>query len=355
MKYTNLVLLLLCLLACGKDAETPSVNIGEPFRPYFDLFEEEAKRRGVEDIFAETGITIQFGDPSDLQFGNSEFIAGYCDIVSSPPIVNINESIWEILSERNKEIVIFHELGHCAFERQHLNELLPNGELKSMMVGGDFDNEAGNKIINYSGFRRSYYLDELFNEATSAPAWANRTPVYEEITNSAKVLIETLNFEEANNKWLPNSTDCLNGLLENDALAIENTCAELQELTNTIDDFTDSNFELEVALELLKEGRVNLTWGGANNGMQVGIDKTGLIRWQSSEGDFFALIQASDWRTDGKNVINIVRKNNRYFLYTNDTFLYENDFYELAENSIGVEIETENMVKISKLNIYRFD
>jgi hypothetical protein len=66
-----------------------------------------------------------------------------------------------------KEDLIFHELGHGLLSRNHLNSTLENNEWKSLMCGGTkVNNRSWN--INYRGIRRSYYIDELFDEGTKA-------------------------------------------------------------------------------------------------------------------------------------------------------------------------------------------
>jgi hypothetical protein len=73
------------------------------------------------------------------------------------------------------ETLVFHELG-IVYGRAHNTDTLPNGDPKSIMVP--------NKISLYSvyipignqpcdnGFKRPYYLDELFNPQTAAPDWS---------------------------------------------------------------------------------------------------------------------------------------------------------------------------------------
>lgn len=35
--------------------------------------------------------------------------------------IRINEYWWELLTDKQKEQLIFHELGHCVFDRKHYN------------------------------------------------------------------------------------------------------------------------------------------------------------------------------------------------------------------------------------------
>jgi len=358
-RLTLYFLVLSCFLsACGNEEE-PTIDIADEFQVYVDTFEQEAAKRGLEDVFSERGIQVRFGDPNALQFGNPEFFAGYCDIVSDPPIVNINQATWNVLIERNKEFVIFHELGHCLWERQHINDLLPNGELKSMMVGGDFENSVGNKVINFSGLRRDYYIDELFDESISPPDWSTETFTYEAISGLNKRLLEELVFDSVNNKWLPDTHDCLFGIMRDETLVLENTCAEPQEIIRPVVSYNNINFEIELEIKIAESGRINFVWGGLNEAeqMQLGIEKSGLISLSSKDEQLgtFALIEVQDWQVNDKNLINIISQNNRYSLFVNGQMRYVNDYYEFAAGMMGFEIEDANVLTISKLNLFELE
>jgi|GEM_PF-3225285 len=359
MKCIFGVLLFFLFISCGTESGLQTIEVGEDFQPYFELFEAEGKARGLENLFSDQGIKIQFGDPDVLVFGDPEFTAGYCDLVSSPPIVNINKSLWDILNERNKEFIILHELGHCVLKRQHITDLLPNKEMKSIMTSGDFENIEGNKVLNYSGFRKQYYLDELFDASVDSPQWAKRINSYNEIADEIKQSIEELRFQEIDNKWLPDFDNCLSGKFIDSILLIKNICSEPKAIYNSIESFTDTNFEIEIELKILGDGQVNLKWGGSNeqNQMQLGIEKDGSIKFGFADvtQGVFALIRAKNWIPNIRNVINVIKKNNIYYLFVNGEFFYENDFYTLKENSVGIELETENSIEISALNVYKFE
>jgi hypothetical protein len=54
-----------------------------------------------------------------------------------------------------KEVLLFHELGHCVLDRDHRNDFLPNTEQASVM------NQVLPHPVTYTG-NTQYYLQELF-------------------------------------------------------------------------------------------------------------------------------------------------------------------------------------------------
>lgn len=109
MRYA--LTLLVCLLAgCGKGvapvAETPA-----EFRRYFERFDSYAQTRG--DVRVTDRIAIEFGDvPSGAE---AECISTN---LRGRGII-VDEEIWAALDEPSREVLIFHELGHCALNRGH--------------------------------------------------------------------------------------------------------------------------------------------------------------------------------------------------------------------------------------------
>ena len=158
-----------------------SCQTEEPFIPIYDVplefqqhvmqFINEANNRGqrleIDDL------TVLY-DELDIS------ICATCNSSSLSPtthkVISINASkCW--LNDVQLEALIFHEMAHCFLGRDHNSELLPNGDPKSMMIANDisiyspcvyaFGGDDCNQL-----FKRVYYLDELFDETTQIPDWA---------------------------------------------------------------------------------------------------------------------------------------------------------------------------------------
>jgi hypothetical protein len=135
---------------CGS-ALSPKTDL----EPYGERFVEEGRKRGITVDLAQKGITFSFKDIAD------KAEQGYClnnDIF-------IDKTAWRSLAgkDNKKELLMFHELGHCYLRRGHTQAMLPNSEPISLM-----SNEGS---IIYRGLRTKYYIDELFDENTPVPDW----------------------------------------------------------------------------------------------------------------------------------------------------------------------------------------
>ena len=144
------------------EEEEPQEIVIAPFRGvdedlwvYFHNFEQEAALRGISvDLRRERII----GEISAL---HEDGVAGQCSYSNFfPGQVTIDEDFWNRASDRAREFVVFHELGHCSLGREHREDAFPNGICKSLMRSGAEDCRD-----NYRSSTRSLYLDELFDDS----------------------------------------------------------------------------------------------------------------------------------------------------------------------------------------------
>ena len=150
-EITLLVLLLFFMPSCQKEQIEPItyLNVAAELCPYFQQFEEEAATRGVIIDLKKTPIS---GRLSTIQDG----YIGLCATRERREIV-IDENFWKRSSELSKELIVFHELGHCVLERNHLDKKLADGTCFSMMRSG-----KGGCLDFYTAQTRTRLLDELF-------------------------------------------------------------------------------------------------------------------------------------------------------------------------------------------------
>jgi hypothetical protein len=167
-------LFLVGILSCSGDKEElpePVVDIQKEYQDIVQLFLEEAQTRGIT-IFIDNLIVQSASDNISVCASCNSL-----DIESKiQKLITIKPTAcWD--NPEQREALIFHELGHCVLGRSHNTETLPNGDPKSLMVSGNIgvyspcnyaiDEEDCNFL-----HKRSYYIDELFNESTPAPDWA---------------------------------------------------------------------------------------------------------------------------------------------------------------------------------------
>lgn len=146
-KLIILSLLLLTAFSCTKD-ETVSVDAA--LQPLFDDFAGEAQNRGMNlDLSPYSGIFME------LEENN---VAAKCQTLSNgSKRVVVDQSFWNSASTLQREMVVFHELGHCVLNRPHLDDARTDGSCVSMMQSG-----LSLCKMSYTNQTRSAYLDELF-------------------------------------------------------------------------------------------------------------------------------------------------------------------------------------------------
>ncbi|MCC7441107.1 MAG: hypothetical protein IT285_05725 [Bdellovibrionales bacterium] len=129
------------LAGCG-----PSPEVDTEFTPYVRKFEDEA------------GFPVT----SDVVFRELDGFRGYC----YPKGEDGRKQIWidpeswrEMASdEAAKELLMFHELGHCELSRPHDNTRGDDGDYVSIMNGAGVTSFVDEYVQN-----RAKYLNELFN------------------------------------------------------------------------------------------------------------------------------------------------------------------------------------------------
>ena len=199
MKHLSFLFLVSIVIfsSCKKEVNPP-IKIHPDFQKYVDRFYAEAEKRGTH--LSKDNLEVVYEDLSELGF------CGYGTFTNTGTVaalVQINGSTecWGNKNDYAKENLIFHELGHAVLERFHLNTLLPNGSPKSMMCG---NGECNNFRIYtaYTEATRAYYLDELFDEETPIPKWANKKKVFDNyyFENFDSILI-------TENNWIPYISD----------------------------------------------------------------------------------------------------------------------------------------------------
>lgn len=148
--------LLITLVACGKDNQ---IQLNKEYQgvdaelwSYFEKFEKEAAERGVNIDLAAAGIT------GTIERIHAHGTVGLCNHrLDQPNHVIIDINFWTAASDNSKEMIIFHELGHCYLERGHNDDKKSDGTCASIMRSG-----RGGCIDFYTKANKAAYLDELY-------------------------------------------------------------------------------------------------------------------------------------------------------------------------------------------------
>ena len=168
--HVGLIVLALVLVV-GCTSDDSKINIDPSFQKYVDRFVEAALEREIVIDFSDTGLEVQFDDLPEESAGECSELGSFS---SGSHRIRISTDFWQEADELAKEVLIFHELGHCELGRIHDNQIFSTMDWKSIMRG--FPLPQKDPAVNFTGIRKSYYLDELFNTAVNFPAWLNYIP-----------------------------------------------------------------------------------------------------------------------------------------------------------------------------------
>lgn len=151
LKYIVIALTLhLCLVSCSKDE---AQVIESELQTHFTNFEIEANAHGISIDISSIDIN------GYIQNIESSGTLGQCKSYSDgSQKVIIDDKYWNRITEKEKEYIVFHELGHCLLNREHNDTKDENGNCKSIMQSGI--NECTSV---YDTSNRSQLLAELFS------------------------------------------------------------------------------------------------------------------------------------------------------------------------------------------------
>lgn len=156
-----LICTLLLFAACTKEPNNMQVSTGKSYENidselwiYFHNFEIEAGKRGITVDFTNEDI-VALIEAFDLARPVGVCIYG----IHEPNEVIIDAPFWQRASRLRKELIVFHELGHCYLQRPHNEDTHSNGSCASIMRSG-----IEGCVDNYNSRTRDDYLDELFLE-----------------------------------------------------------------------------------------------------------------------------------------------------------------------------------------------
>lgn len=162
-----LILFILFLTGCDIGIENrldryKSPIIESEFQVFFDNFIEDSRDPSLRDKYTLSIIMVTKDDP-DMKAHNSVGTSvGACLSSSQSEIrvVKVRQDYWERFNLGEKELLIYHELGHCLLNKlQHENEDFEapyNFMKKSIMSAAAF---SGQVYV----FNRDYYVSDLFD------------------------------------------------------------------------------------------------------------------------------------------------------------------------------------------------
>jgi hypothetical protein len=350
MKKTSFILTIsLCLfgLSCSKE-NTP---IPVQFQKYVDSFIVEAQKRGKKyDI---KKLKISLSDNVPVHASGQAQLGSYN--------VEIDRTKWKEYEDSGSEIIkeslIYHELGHAILNRVHKNDILPDGSSASIMCGRDY---TINCSVAYGGMRKKYYLDELFDENTPTPDWADYSNFKDEYLGNKRLLIVSEEFDDFKNF---ESTKPANATIKNGILNIEagsNIQKPFIELRNFLPYFTipEENIEIEVRFSVI-QGTITVGWTpvfenptdgylltfNTKQTSQLNLSLNSAIYNTTISKPIDNLFLKNDF-----NVLTMRRINNDVYFFLNNKIVYISDLIEVATPYITVN--NQNLYWLSAMGVF---
>ena len=260
LPFRWLLLGMLGLVACTPETVEPVYEVPANIQSYIDLFEQEAAARGLALDIDNLRVVFE----GDLNDGTA---AGLCTFpqAGEPPFIRLDttSSNWQN-NLFSRETLVFHELGHCVLDiRGHRDRRLPNENYASLM------RTSGEQVYGglLTGFKRDYYLDELFDENAPAPAWAENQPAFGSVTQADKTPIFIEEFVDNRRSWNTGSNAQVESRVENGVYYFESKQENTALFTSRDIPFDETrDFEIEVRMRVVSGESFSLMqWGGSGS------------------------------------------------------------------------------------------
>ena len=278
--FVWLCFFLLLLSACKKTVH----DIPPALLPYVQDFFEEARSRGLDLEMSDFDLIIELRQIDD------HHIAGRCR--NGKMIIDSIQ--WNYRDEKGRRSLLFHEMGHCVLGRGHDNIKTLEGACYSMMHGSEDDFECSENF--YSELWWEYYLDELFLDTPSLPAWYTEKREYDLLGIGTKERIVDTTIVKINGPAVYTSASL--GLSQFESYCIE---------------FSFSNW-------FFTDGDAEFYFGGLNFGMgQNFFGDYVNIRSTNGRKSYFS---SKDISIDNNSRLSIIRKGKMLIFYVDGKFVH---------------------------------
>jgi len=358
MKLSFYVFVLFIAIFASSCGDPHEYRVETEFAEYVRRFELEATKRGKDYKLQTEGLIIEFAKLKNDQ-------AGLCHY-ENPIRIEVDSIYWKKISavagaDMMKEDLIFHEMGHGILGRKHLNTTLENGDWKSMMCGGDkVDNRPWN--INYRRMRREYYVDELFNESTSAPIYS-AIELLVDTSGFTQKLWLTFNSLSKEDTGMDNlvSNNNYTAILDNKQLKFTSKLSSSSAILFKVD-----NAGLNISSDFSFEMEINATTKSASD--QYGLvfatstkDTTEYFKinreqkmfpGNSAWYSYYTQLHKNAINKTGTNRLKVVKIDGIIHYFINNVYVYQTEMEIFGSgNNFGFIVPAESVVWIDNLKI----
>lgn len=135
------------------DQAVVAYSESEDFGSYIRLFQNEGADRGLTvDI---TGLRVYMAEFGKAM--NEQGVIGLCSPEGDKQNIYISQKAWFSYDSLQREMLIFHEMGHCLLKQDHDKSMDKDAIPEDLMFPSNFESYFYN-------LNRSDYLDRMFNK-----------------------------------------------------------------------------------------------------------------------------------------------------------------------------------------------
>ncbi len=364
----TLFCILLVILSTSCRDKFQRYDVDGELDPYLQLFLQEGKKRGMNFDVEKNGLLMEFTDLEEPTIGLCTY--------QNPLLVQIDRPYWEETTqyedqENLRQNVVFHELGHGLLNRRHDNSLLPNLEWKSIMCGGT-PVEGRDWSVNFNGYRKEYYLNELFNIRTAVPEWSQPMTFDGNKGTLTSELDLTQSYHSTNGN--------LSIRIQNNVLTIVSADEENTPYPLTRREVITSDFYFETTMKYTSASDLGFIGPFA----LYDYDRNGIYQYKprsretpindginylaihpAEEGDMFFLLNSNCYLPIAEILLNGLYKRNDYnkfsiakrdgeiFYYLNDQLVFRNDYQaDVPYLELGILVPPAAKVEIISSALY---
>ncbi len=329
------LLLVVAVVEFSSCKDSNEYRVDSTFTPYLNRFDSIAKLKNKVFDLESTGLIIEFANLKDNNAGLTHY--------ETPIRIEIDKTYWNDISgyagaDLMKEDLIFHELGHGLLKRDHLNATLENGDWKSIMCGGTKVNDRAWNI-NYRGVRRSYYIDELFNESTPAPAFSSLQLLADTTGYTPRLKLNFNTTLKSDFGWDVKNDSQITITSVNGRLSCESKVSEVLFMfvyVNYIDVQSNFSFELNIEYPSTTDlaGQYGLIYGKIPGTVVTNKDSVEYFSINNNQKmymgnhswySFFTELNEKSIVPNGKNKLKIFKIGNMQYYFINNVYVYSSE------------------------------
>jgi len=143
-----------------QDAYATNPSESEEFGVYVRLFQLEAEKRGVQLSMPNLDRSLRIYKVDNFNEElQKKYVIGLCIKTATEVDIYIDRDSWNSYDSQQRELLLFHELGHCVLDLEHDKSTDSEGLPDDIMFPVNFDSYEYYKY-------RTFFLDRMFKKVS---------------------------------------------------------------------------------------------------------------------------------------------------------------------------------------------